>query len=687
MGAHGDRANTPGPPASQGDGRPASGRGTKVKKTKCTGVVPGAEDEPDQPATGNETDEEASPRRKGTSAGDAGPSAQSSTRNAQVRLSGITSTLREFERGRVAPQRMSESARVEEAVGTLQRAEKEQKALRWLLGAKPGNWLRPARLKAAGITAPIEGTKRERKCEVRKIAVSRERHIGRKVRRARERLVRLRDIENSKRRKLEAAPKVKPPPEVLGKFFQVYDTAPEKLSASAEENRTASYKAAAEAVQGDSTMLPVEITAGEVKAVFAKYATRSSAPGPSGVDYKGLNLAIKKKGGMADEIAGFVNAMLKTSRDATVSAGGKCPEDLGEDVFPTSWLNSKVCLIPKTENTASTQPQDWRPVTLSNSLLKGVSEVLREKCLKFLRTSGPGGGQGYTCEGYVPHTLEKDGSSETAGRMLRVSMEQALREGKAWVAVASDVSNAFGSVDMDTIFDALHTVYRIEPGTAAFLALVTKKRQQTLGPLPPRTAQVGTAQGKPDSGQIFNLVFGVPILASKPAEMSTVQSSFSDDATSFGASDSIRGAAEQAQKWCQRVEDKMNPLNLFFHPKKSAVIALDFRKKTREGQTKIRYPTKSEWRVPISMKAKGAAEKEAVPLLVPESSKILPRVGVIKLLGTKIAAAGTDKIRKWGLSLPKPLVDPDGKQKTLKKGVTDILDSAKCTIAGFRSLS
>ena len=87
-----------------------------------------------------------------------------------------------------------------------------------------------------------------------------------------------------------------------------------------------------------------------------------------------------------------------------------------------------------------------------------------------------------------------------AARVIRMTAEQAARDGKAWVMLASDLSNSFGSIDVDTLYRSL-LAYGVESGTARFLAYVTKYRLQELKPGPPVPANVGSCQGKPDSPQ------------------------------------------------------------------------------------------------------------------------------------------------------------------------------------------
>ena len=95
----------------------------------------------------------------------------------------------------------------------------------------------------------------------------------------------------------------------------------------------------------------------------------------------------------------------------------ECPGKLGEDLFPLGWLNSVIRMIPKLDQ-SSVDPSKWRPITLADTLLKGVSKILRIKALKFLEKLREGGALGYQCDWCLLYMLAKGQSSEAACRIF-----------------------------------------------------------------------------------------------------------------------------------------------------------------------------------------------------------------------------------------------------------------------------
>ena len=177
---------------------------------------------------------------------------------------------------------------------------------------------------------------------------------------------------------------------------------------------------------------------------------------------------------------------------ATAGPHRRCPDCLGEQEFPEAWLRSQVRLLPK-KDVKSTDPKKWRPVILSKAFIKGVAEMLRQLVLEFVCTSGPNGKPGYVCKNFSLYTLE-NGAVTIAARSVRLMTERARREKSAVVILLLDLEKAFGSVNVDTVFDSLYRVYHVDPGVAAFLAYTTKFQTRILGKLE-RVAKVWTPQG------------------------------------------------------------------------------------------------------------------------------------------------------------------------------------------------
>ena len=119
--------------------------------------------------------------------------------------------------------------------------------------------------------------------------------------------------------------------------------------------------------------------------------------------------------------------------------------------------------------------------------------------------------------------------------------------------VSTDLSNGFGSIDVDTIFDTLYGVYKIDAGVAAFTAYATKYRSQELKPQPPKTAEVGIAQGLSDSGGIFSLGMAVAILAVVPERYGALMAAYLNDLLTVVIGNSVDMTLDAARQLVERL--------------------------------------------------------------------------------------------------------------------------------------
>ena len=93
--------------------------------------------------------------------------------------------------------------------------------------------------------------------------------------------------------------------------------------------------------------------------------------------------------------------------------------------------------------------------------------------------------------------MEKGGSAQTALRYFWTRLDQAALLKLAVALLELDLSNAFGSLDPNLLFEVLVDVYHIEAGVAAFLAFSTKFRSQTMDRTRYTETRVGAPQGSP----------------------------------------------------------------------------------------------------------------------------------------------------------------------------------------------
>ena len=148
-------------------------------------------------------------------------------------------------------------------------------------------------------------------------------------------------------------------------------------------------------------------------------------------------------------------------------------------------------------------------------------------------------------------------------------VERAAASASACVLVSTDLSNTFGSVDLNTIFPILHRIYKVDIDAATTIAYTAKYRTQKLKPLDAKMAEVGIAQGMPDSG-------GIPAISADPGSNKVVHSAYHDDQNSVIIRPTLEQAIDDARSWSDRLQRGNRLLNLYPNPEKSCVVVLEF---------------------------------------------------------------------------------------------------------------
>ena len=378
----------------------------------------------------------------------------------------------------------------------------------------------------------------------------------------------------------------------------------------------------------------VTVTAAQVKNVFQQYAKRESAPGPSRIDYQCLQRAISAEKHLADEIAHFPNSVFAMMKEKAMGLDlPRCPERLDPLFFPKEWLETLITLLPRKEPD-SIRAQDWRPIALVDCLLRGISEILRIEVLTFLRQLTDDRTPSYSSPKLINHTLESGGSCAAAIHLLRSWVEEAASSSQALVIINTDLSNAFGSVDLDTLFESLYRTFHVEPGIAAFLAYSTKYRCQTVGDLLARLVEVGVSQGRADCPQLFQLTYAVPLLAALECiQYSIMVSMWIDDGNARTLAPTPAGALEQARNWVDTYKKSVNLMNFYANPEKSTVMTFDFTKLGKNGRKMNLDRKASDWSNPITMQARGGGPRKAIPLLAKGDLGIVPSTQMVAVLG------------------------------------------------------
>jgi len=113
--------------------------------------------------------------------------------------------------------------------------------------------------------------------------------------------------------------------------------------------------------------------------------------------------------------------------------------------IPEEWREMKVVFIPKVGKETYTSPKSYRPITLSNFLLKGLERIIQwfltDEVISFPL--------------YAQHAYTKGRSTDTALSTVVDAAERMVHQGKLMMAVSLDCSGAFDCIKFDSASAAL----------------------------------------------------------------------------------------------------------------------------------------------------------------------------------------------------------------------------------------
>jgi hypothetical protein len=177
--------------------------------------------------------------------------------------------------------------------------------------------------------------------------------------------------------------------------------------------------------------------------------------------------------------------------------------------LPECWKQSVAILVYKKGDTSN--PENFRPITLQPVLYKIYSAVLRNRLFKYLNDNN-----------YIDKKIQKgfwpgtDGVSEHS-QLLGHIMQDAKRHQRTLVVTLIDLRNAFGEIHHNLIKCALsfhhvpdHIVQIItDIYTNTAVQVAHHKSQATTAPVP---VERGVLQGDPCSPLLFNMRFNILML-------------------------------------------------------------------------------------------------------------------------------------------------------------------------------
>ncbi|CAH2088843.1 unnamed protein product [Euphydryas editha] len=153
---------------------------------------------------------------------------------------------------------------------------------------------------------------------------------------------------------------------------------------------------------------------------------RRTAPGPDGVPGRVLSIALEQ-----------LRGRLRVLFDKCLSTGQ----------FPKPWKTGRLCLLRK-EGRPSDSPSAYRPIVLLDETAKMLKKILAARLVQHLEESGPGLSE-------AQFGFRAGRSTLDALNALRSLSSEAVASGDVLLAISLDVANAFNSIPVETIVEAL----------------------------------------------------------------------------------------------------------------------------------------------------------------------------------------------------------------------------------------
>lgn len=304
-----------------------------------------------------------------------------------------------------------------------------------------------------------------------------------------------------------------------------------------------------------------------------KYKTVRTPKANSKRDLNGYEMAIseeeivknlrKRKTHSAAGPDGISYAILKQLRPEIL---GKVCEILN-DVFvteqiPEKWRNTEVRAIPK-PNKDPNLPSSLRPICLQNVCIKLINGAIKDRIAEITEV-----------ENLLPKNsfgFRKNCSATTCVNYLVNRIYEAQGKGLVTVAVFMDMSQAFDSVNTQTLLNQLASV-GIPKKIVSWLQTYLRRRVMICntaeGAIETEISE-GLPQGCPLSPTLFNIYTGV-LHSIQEEGCELIQ--FADDFTLMVTGTTLEEVESRSNRFLSKFESKLQTLQLKINPSKSAVL-------------------------------------------------------------------------------------------------------------------
>ena len=156
---------------------------------------------------------------------------------------------------------------------------------------------------------------------------------------------------------------------------------------------------------------------------------------------------------VADVIASPLTAIINNSID--------------KNIFPDQWKTAKICPIPKIDNPM--ESKDFRLISLLPVMSKVFERIIMKQLIQYIENR--------TVYSDMQSGFRKNHSANTLLIKMRDDILNAMDKGEVTIAVLTDFSKAFDTVDYPTLLKKLHAL-NMSKNTLKLMASYLTERQQ-----------------------------------------------------------------------------------------------------------------------------------------------------------------------------------------------------------------
>ncbi len=305
-------------------------------------------------------------------------------------------------------------------------------------------------------------------------------------------------------------------------------------------------------------------------------------------------------------------------------------------VVPDRWRQMKVVFIPKVGKEDYSQPKAYRPITLSNFLLKGLERIIH-----------------WFLTDHVLHPLTsqyaytRDRSTETALSDVVDYIERAVHNRQSALAVSLDCSGAFDCIKFDSAIEAMESK-NISTDIISWYDTMLRNRKVSAG-LQGVSKTITPTQGSPQGGilspLVWNLVMDSLLTKLQPHAVKAV--GYADDVILIATGFDTSTLQQLMQDALSTVSDWSLKHGLKFNPQKTTVVMFNKARKFQTPQPKL-YLGGTELFYSDSVKYLGVTIQKRLSWTTHLKDRTRKCFGLLQRLRTVVG-------REWGLSPEKLL--------------------------------